>query len=133
MRIGYVALATAPRVKTGYSTTLPDATLVTTHETVFDDPSRAVVIVGSDQAFEVQCDMKKPYHLLALVGMFVGVVPAISQTYPSRSITMIVPFAAGGPMDVIARVMADALPASLGQTVVVENIVGAGAALALAK
>ncbi|MET0669155.1 MAG: tripartite tricarboxylate transporter substrate-binding protein [Tardiphaga sp.] len=51
---------------------------------------------------------------------------AFAQAYPSRAITMIVPFAAGGPTDVIGRVLADRMRQSLGQTVVVENTTGAG-------
>ena len=48
------------------------------------------------------------------------------QAYPSHQITMIVPFAAGGPSDVIARIVADNMGKSLGQTFVIENVVGAG-------
>ena len=51
---------------------------------------------------------------------------AFAQAYPTRPITMIVPFAAGGPTDVIGRVMAERMRQSLGQTVVVENTTGAG-------
>jgi tripartite-type tricarboxylate transporter receptor subunit TctC len=52
--------------------------------------------------------------------------PAAAQTYPNRQITMIVPFAAGGPTDIIARIMADHMSRTLGQTIVVENQAGAG-------
>lgn len=48
------------------------------------------------------------------------------ENYPSRQITMIVPFAPGGSTDVIARIMADAMRAPLGQTVLVDNRAGAG-------
>jgi tripartite-type tricarboxylate transporter receptor subunit TctC len=51
---------------------------------------------------------------------------ASAQAYPSRPLTMIVPFAAGGPTDVIGRVMAERMRGPLGQTVVVENSTGAG-------
>jgi tripartite-type tricarboxylate transporter receptor subunit TctC len=54
------------------------------------------------------------------------VQPAMAQTYPSRSITMIVPFAAGGPTDIIARIMAEHMSRTLGQYIVVENAAGAG-------
>jgi tripartite-type tricarboxylate transporter receptor subunit TctC len=50
----------------------------------------------------------------------------LAQPFPSRTITMVVPFAAGGPTDVIARIMADHMGRTLGQTVVVENAAGAG-------
>jgi tripartite-type tricarboxylate transporter receptor subunit TctC len=50
---------------------------------------------------------------------------ARAQTYPTRPITMIVPFPAGGPTDLVGRVMAERMRASLGQTVIVENVSGA--------
>lgn len=51
---------------------------------------------------------------------------ASAQTYPTKPITMIVPFAAGGPTDTVARTVAALMSKSLGQTVVVENAAGAG-------
>jgi tripartite-type tricarboxylate transporter receptor subunit TctC len=55
---------------------------------------------------------------------------AQAQGYPSRTITLIVPFAAGGPTDTLARIMAERMSRTLGQTVVVENVAGAGGTLA---
>ena len=52
--------------------------------------------------------------------------PAHAQDYPTRTITLIVPFAAGGSTDVIGRVMAEAMRAPLGQSIVVDNRAGAG-------
>src|SRR3974390_1401180 len=54
---------------------------------------------------------------------------AWSQTYPNRPVTMMVPFAAGGPADAIARIMGDRMRVALGQQVVIENVVGAGGAV----
>jgi tripartite-type tricarboxylate transporter receptor subunit TctC len=51
---------------------------------------------------------------------------ASGQDFPTRSITMVVPFSAGGPTDTIARVLAEGMRRSLGQTVVVENVTGGG-------
>lgn len=51
---------------------------------------------------------------------------AAAQDYPTRPITMIVPFAAGGPTDVIARIVSENMSKTLGQTIVIENVVGAG-------
>jgi tripartite-type tricarboxylate transporter receptor subunit TctC len=51
---------------------------------------------------------------------------ASAQTFPSKPITLIVPFAAGGPSDVIARLLGDHMGRSLGQQVVIENVAGAG-------
>src|SRR5688572_33336897 len=55
---------------------------------------------------------------------------AFAQGFPSRPITVIVPFSAGGPTDTIARLMAERMQKSLGQSVVVENVVGAGGTIA---
>src|SRR6266566_1428387 len=52
---------------------------------------------------------------------------AAAQTYPVRPITIIVPFAAGGPTDVLARVLGEHIRADLGQPVLIENVTGAGA------
>ena len=57
-------------------------------------------------------------------------LPAISritraQTYPSRTVTMIVPFAAGGPTDVSARIVAEHMSRTLGQQIIIENVLGA--------
>ncbi|WP_296519534.1 tripartite tricarboxylate transporter substrate binding protein BugD [Rhodoplanes sp.] len=48
------------------------------------------------------------------------------STYPVRPVTMIVPFAAGGPTDVVARIVSDHMSRTLGQQIVIENVVGAG-------
>ncbi|HZZ92913.1 MAG TPA: tripartite tricarboxylate transporter substrate-binding protein [Usitatibacter sp.] len=58
---------------------------------------------------------------------------ALAQDYPTRPVTIIVPFAAGGPTDTIARIIAQRMGQSLGQTVVVENVTGAGGSIAVGK
>jgi tripartite-type tricarboxylate transporter receptor subunit TctC len=58
---------------------------------------------------------------------------ALAQGFPSRPITMIVPFAAGGTSDVIARTVAEQMSIALGQAVVIENVGGAGGSIALAR
>lgn len=58
---------------------------------------------------------------------------ASAQTYPSRPITLIEPFAAGGPSDAVARVAAQAMSQALGQSVVVENITGAAGTIAATR
>lgn len=64
--------------------------------------------------------------LAALAGLILGLGTASAQDYPVRPVTMVVPFAAGGPGDVIARLLTQPMSASLGQPVTVENVVGAG-------
>ena len=63
----------------------------------------------------------------AAIGALLAVTgAALAQTYPTKPITMIIPFAAGGPTDVLGRVMAQRMSEILGQQVVVENVGGAG-------
>ena len=65
--------------------------------------------------------------ILAAAVLFAGSAGfASAQDFPARPITVIVPFAAGGPTDVIARIVADHMSKTLGQTLVIENAVGAG-------
>ncbi|MGO3928885.1 tripartite tricarboxylate transporter substrate-binding protein [Rhodopseudomonas pseudopalustris] len=59
--------------------------------------------------------------------------PALAADYPTRTITMIVPFAAGGPTDVIARIVTQHMSATLGQAIVIENVVGAGGTTATTR
>jgi tripartite-type tricarboxylate transporter receptor subunit TctC len=54
---------------------------------------------------------------------------AFAQSYPSRPITVVVPFPAGGPSDVVARIVTDAMSKHLGQSMVIENVGGAGGTL----
>src|SRR5215470_2516751 len=62
---------------------------------------------------------------LAVVALAAHSEPTSAQVYPSRPITMVVPLAAGGPLDTIARILAEPMRASLGQPVIVENVTGA--------
>ena len=55
-----------------------------------------------------------------------------AQPFPNRTITLVNPYAAGGPADLLARTLADGMSATLGQSVIVENKVGAGTAIAAA-
>ena len=64
--------------------------------------------------------------LIAGTALALGVAGALAQGYPNKPITMIVPFAAGGPTDVIARIVGEHMSKTLGQTIVVENVAGAG-------
>ncbi len=60
------------------------------------------------------------------LGLSLGLCGATAQDWPTRPVTMIVPFAAGGPTDVLGRIMAERMSQILGQQVVVENVGGAG-------
>ncbi len=58
---------------------------------------------------------------------------AFAQAYPSKPITIVVPFAAGGPTDTIGRLLAQRMSASLGQSLIVENATGAGGTIGVAR
>lgn len=77
------------------------------------------------------------YHWIGRAAVALVLLSAASvaraQHYPSRPITMIVPFAAGGTSDVIARVVAEQMAIPLGQTIIIENVVGAGGSTALTR
>ena len=71
--------------------------------------------------------MKKRF-LIVLAFLAASIATAVAETYPSRPITIVVPFPAGGPTDTLARILADHMRASLGQSVIIENVSGGGAA-----
>ena len=62
---------------------------------------------------------------LLVAALVLPVSGAWAQAYPTKPVTMIVPFAAGGPTDVIARIVGEYMSKSLGQQVVIENVAGA--------
>ena len=70
--------------------------------------------------------------LLGLVALGVGSVAGADE-YPSKVITMVVPFSAGGPTDTVARMIAQPMSKTLGQTVIIENVGGAGGTIAAAR
>jgi len=58
---------------------------------------------------------------------------ALAQSYPSRPITLLVPFAAGGPTDTVARVTAQSMSKLIGQPIIIENALGAGGTIAATR
>ncbi len=72
--------------------------------------------------------------VLAIVAVLITPDMALAQTtYPARQISLVVGFAAGGPSDTIARVLAERLRQSLGQAVIVENVTGASGSIAVGR
>src|SRR4051795_2974408 len=67
-------------------------------------------------------------HFIKLLAVALAIWPvaARAQSYPTRPITMVVPFAAGGTFDVVGRIIASRMAELLGQSIVVENVTGAG-------
>src|SRR5665811_1300095 len=76
--------------------------------------------------------MKKLY-LGAVFVMFAFSAVAAAETYPSRSVTFIVPYGAGGPVDTMARTLSEAMRASLGQPIVIENVTGANGTIGVGR
>jgi tripartite-type tricarboxylate transporter receptor subunit TctC len=70
-----------------------------------------------------------------LFAILLALAPSMAdaQTYPDRTITMVVPFSAGGPTDTVARLVAEAMSKDLGQQIIVENVGGAGGTLGAAR
>jgi tripartite-type tricarboxylate transporter receptor subunit TctC len=70
---------------------------------------------------------------IAALGLFSALFDANAQDYPSRSITVVVPFPAGGPSDVVARIVTEEMGRNLGQSMIIENIGGAGGTIGSAR
>ena len=79
--------------------------------------------------------MRKGFRHLAVAAslLVAGVVQAGAQSYPSKPITLLVPAAAGGPTDTVARLIAESMGRTLGQTILVENQGGAGGTLGMGR
>ncbi len=69
----------------------------------------------------------------ACLALFGGAALAHAQTYPTKTITMIVPFAAGGPTDTVARLVAQSMGTKLKQQIIIENVGGAGGTIGAAR
>lgn len=69
----------------------------------------------------------------ALAFVLAGAAAAGAENYPSRPITIIVPFAAGGPTDALARILGDRMRQSLGQPIIVEDVTGAGGTIGVGR
>ncbi|MGA8414238.1 MAG: tripartite tricarboxylate transporter substrate-binding protein [Xanthobacteraceae bacterium] len=73
------------------------------------------------------------YILATGLAMLAGTTLAAAQEYPSRPITMVVPFPAGGPLDSVARIMAERMRVALGQPVVIDNVGGASGTVGIGR
>lgn len=73
--------------------------------------------------------LKALFGVSAALAVSLLATSALGQTYPERTITMVVPFSAGGPTDTVTRLVAEAMSKDLGQQIVVENVGGAGGTL----
>ena len=73
--------------------------------------------------------MRKLLTAVAMAAACAMASGAAAQTFPSRQITIIVPFSAGGPTDTLARILGDRMKDALGQPIIVENVTGAGSTI----
>ena len=76
--------------------------------------------------------MSRAWFLVAFIASQT-IAAATAQVYPSRPITMVVPFPAGGPSDVVPRILGDKIRATLGQSIIVENVSGAGGSIGMGR
>src|SRR5437763_9316123 len=76
--------------------------------------------------------MRKSF-LFALVAVLTFGGSAFAQNFPSRPVTIVVPFSAGGPSDAMARILAERMKVSLGEAVLVENVTGAGGSIGVGR
>jgi tripartite-type tricarboxylate transporter receptor subunit TctC len=76
--------------------------------------------------------MRTPIIAIALTA-FAGIAGVQAQTYPSRQVTIVVPFPPGGSTDVVGRIMAEKMRPLLGQPVIIENVGGAGGSIAVGR
>ena len=71
--------------------------------------------------------------ILAALATLTLIGSALAQNFPARPITIVVPFAAGGPSDAMARILAERMKVTLGETVLVENVTGAGGSIGVGR
>src|SRR5437879_5281143 len=78
--------------------------------------------------------MRTTHGLAALAAAVIGTLSiANAEPYPSRPVTMVVPFAAGGPTDTLARIVTDRMHVTLGKPIIIENVTGAGGSIGVGR
>jgi tripartite-type tricarboxylate transporter receptor subunit TctC len=97
---------------------------------LYQHRGRKRTISGVSGNFQI---MRTMPILLALAATLAIAPVSLAQTYPSRPITIIVPFSAGGPTDAIARIIAEQMKRAWGQTVVIENVGGGGGTIGIGR
>ena len=71
--------------------------------------------------------------LAALAALLLSGAPALADKFPSHPVTIVVPFSAGGPSDAMMRILSDRMQRALGETVIIENVTGAGGSLGVGR
>ena len=77
--------------------------------------------------------MKNLLRAAVFAAALAPIQSATAQSYPSRPITMVLPFAAGGPTDTLARILAERMRATLGQPMIIENVTGAAGTISIGR
>src|SRR5262249_45174097 len=77
--------------------------------------------------------MKSATCIVAIAALIAGAMPASAQTFPTRSLTILVPYAPGGPTDAAARIVGEHMGATLGQHVLIENVSGGSGNIATTR
>ena len=90
-------------------------------------------VVGKSGSQQARGKRHERFSSALLFLILAGVAGAEAQTYPSRPITLVVPFPPGGSTDAAARIMAERMRATLGQSVVIENVGGAGGSIGVGR
>src|SRR5579871_4743520 len=80
-----------------------------------------------------RCISKLPALMVAGIVWLASAGMATAQGYPAHPITVIVPFAAGGPTDTLARILAQRMATKLGQSIVIENVSGASGSIGVGR
>jgi tripartite-type tricarboxylate transporter receptor subunit TctC len=74
-----------------------------------------------------------PVAMLAVCCGLLAIGPATAETFPSRPVTIVVPFSAGGPADTLVRIIGAKMQVLLGQPVIIENVTGAGGTIGVGR
>src|SRR5581483_633494 len=85
-----------------------------------------------------EADMRKPVRIILGFAVFLILIAtaaghARADNWPTRPVTIVVPYPAGGPTDTLARIMSEPLRAALGQSIIIENISGASGSIAVGR
>src|SRR4029077_16674219 len=98
-----------------------------------DDYGRVVRDLGITMEGTIEERSMKRFVAAMAFSLVAGNAAVQAQTYPSRQITLVVPFPPGGSTDVVGRIMAERMRPLLGQPVIIENVGGAGGSIAVGR
>jgi tripartite-type tricarboxylate transporter receptor subunit TctC len=99
----------------------------------FSLSARPAIVAAGGNRENMGNFMRVPTAAIAFALALASIAVASADNYPSRPVTMVVPFAAGGPTDTIARIVSDHMKDTLGQPVVIETVTGAGSTIGVGR